>query len=228
LPDINVRSPDRQEGIEAMANDNRQEIQGSIVVCESLDVREDLNVGGGLTVGGVPVGGGGIGGVGTPDALARFTAPDTIGDAGMTDNGSVIGIQRAVNWGPGEGGGATNGVITPAALPVGTTADYSPAGLASANTLRQALAGNAALSGIDVSVFGTPAEADGVTLLIMNLSTLFQLTLANSGGGVANNQFATPNLQPFVISAQGAVFVRYDGGPAGGGQVNRWKVLARL
>lgn len=182
-----------------MANDNRQEIQGSIVACESLDVREDLAVGGILTVGGAPVV---PGGGGTFDGVVR--------------------------WGPAGGAAAANGVITPAALPVGTTADYSPAGLGSANTLRQAVVGNAALAGIDVSAFGTPAEADGVTLLIMNLSTLFQLTLANSGGGVANNQFATPNLQPFVISAQGAVFVRYDGGPAGGGQVNRWKVLARL
>jgi hypothetical protein len=233
-----------------MANDNRQEIQGSIVACESLDVREDLNVGGSLTVGGLPS----LGGGGTPNTVARFVAPDSVGDGSMTDDGAnvtvppgvnliissgldqgliVLGpsvaqlngqvqLNNKVNWAAGAAGGITNGVITPVALGAFTTSNYAPPGLGGANTVRQACSLGSILGGIDASVYGVAAVADGQMLLIVNLSA-FALTLANEdAGSVAANRILTPGAAAFAIAAQGSVFLRYDGTAP----TPRWRVIA--
>lgn len=87
---------------------DRVEIPGSDVACESLDVRDDLNVGGTLTVGGSPVGGLELENAGAPLAGGPFGTLNITTGAVATDAGG--GVADVAVTGGGES--PSNYVIT--------------------------------------------------------------------------------------------------------------------
>lgn len=115
------------------------------------------------------------------------------------------------HWGQDDG----TGVITPPALAVGNTNDYSPAGLNISNTLRLSTAIGSLLTGIAASVYTAP---DGVMLMLVNVGAN-PLVLVNNATSTASNRFACPGNVNYTIASQGGAWIRYDATSA------RWRVV---
>jgi hypothetical protein len=106
------------------------------------------------------------------------------------------------------------GVISPSALAAGTTSDYNPAGLSSANVLR--LTPNAANSTLGGLVGGT----NGRTLAIVNTGTAANLVLAHEEvNTAAANQIILANNTNLTLRPNGGATLWYDGTTA------RWRVV---
>jgi len=110
---------------------------------------------------------------------------------------------------------AYTGDISPAALAAGATADYAPAGLATATVLR--LTPNAAGS----TLTGLTTGSDGRRIFIFNLSTTADLTLLHDDGAssAAVNRFLCPNNTSVIIPPNGGVSIVYDS------TSTRWRVV---
>jgi len=110
------------------------------------------------------------------------------------------------NAGGGGGGGVgVSTFVTPAALALGTTNDYAPAGLAANVVLR--LAANAGGS----TLGGLLALATGSRVTLVNISAV-DIVLANAGGGsAAANRFSLPGGADYGIPVGDAIDLIYDG-----------------
>lgn len=106
---------------------------------------------------------------------------------------------------------AFTGIVSPAALASGTTANYSPAGLATAETLR--LTPNAANS----TISGIAAQASGFQLTLINIGTANIILTANDTGSTAGNRFQLPG--PYTIGPDQSVQLRYDN------TTTRWRLV---
>jgi hypothetical protein len=132
-------------------------------------------------------------------------------------------LSRWIVSGTGSGGGGGDvdltgairqtGVISPAALALGTTNNYEPTGIENASVIRISTnAGGSALSGI-------AAQPGGTVLTLVNLGAAGDLTLLDSdGGSSAANQFLLPD--DLVIPAQMCAKIWYDE------TSTRWRLFA--
>jgi hypothetical protein len=94
-------------------------------------------------------------------------------------------------------------VISPAALAIGTTADYAPTGIASAQVARLTPnAGNSALSGIIAPVVGQQ-------LWVYNIGA-GDLTFLHATGSAAANQFLCPGSVDHTLPANDSAVLWYD------------------
>lgn len=120
---------------------------------------------------------------------------------------------------------AFNSIISPAALAVSTN-DYTPTGLAGANTLRLS-------SSADVNVTGLTGGASGRFLIVHNVGANTIVFTDEDPASTAANRFALPNSLGISLGPDASVMLQYDvtsarwraadgtagdqpGGPAGG------------
>lgn len=124
-----------------------------------------------------------------------------------SSGGSVTPTGNNVFTGSNEFDGAflLNGVLTPAALAAGTTNDYAPVGLISANALR--LTADAANS----SLGGMLATGNGQQFLVVNLGAGLLTFLHLSGGSAPANEFICPGGSDFSLVQNGTCKLWYDG-----------------
>lgn len=110
--------------------------------------------------------------------------------------------------GSGSGGGTFPAAVvydnrvSPAALAAGTTNDYAPAGLATANVLRITTdASGSTLSGLT-------AQALGTSIILLNLGPGDLILQDEGGGSLPANRFAMP--ADFLIPMDYGWSVLYD------------------
>lgn len=109
----------------------------------------------------------------------------------------------------------TTGKISPSALGVGPTADYTPTGLSSCNVIRQDMSAAGAVSGL-------AAQTDGTLIYLTNIATsaLNTLTLTHDdAASTAANRFYLPDNASLVIPSNGGVWLWYDG------TSSRWRTV---
>lgn len=105
--------------------------------------------------------------------------------------------------------------VTPAALAIGTTNDYNPAGLSTTSRIRQATnAGNSALSGL-------VAQTDGTIRVIENLGSGTLTFLNENAGSAAANRFTLPAGADLGLPSGGTLTIYYDLG------TTRWHAVAQ-
>lgn len=98
------------------------------------------------------------------------------------------------------------GDITPAALGVGPTNNYAPAGLATTRNIRQDMSAAGVLTGL-------LAQADGSLITIYNISAVGVNTMTlnhEDAGSAAANRFILSGLVSLVVPAGGSVTLWYD------------------
>lgn len=164
-------------------NDNRVEIPGSIVACESLDVREDLAVGGTLSVGGSPVGGIAIENAGVPLAGGPFTTQNLLGLTGVDAGGGKVNVTalqgNAGMFGTGRDGNLNFDGVAAVASPAGTLS-FNLVPVAGVYTLTRDVYAN----NLTVAV-GAVIKTAGWRIFVAGTLTLNGNINCNGGNGVA-------------------------------------------
>lgn len=137
-------------------------------------------------------------------ALATLGGTTTVGGNLTANNGLTLLYQTIL-----QGYFARQQAGTPAALPLGTTQDYAPAGLTGVGRIRQATnAGNSALGGL------VPIGVNGTEYILINLGPGTLTLNHQDGGSVAANRFTLEGGANRVIGVGGAVLLSYDNGSA--------------
>lgn len=123
-------------------------------------------------------------------------------DVASSATGSIFSQQgNALVWGPLQ----LSNTIAPASLAAGNANDYAPAGLASAETIRQAV--NAS---VVATITGLTAQGSGRRITFQNLGT-GQLTFSNEdANSVAANRFSLPGSAAWELVQNSAMTFVYD------------------
>ena len=217
---------------------DRNELTGSVVACESLDVREELNVGGSLTVGGIPI---------TPSSY-----PDITNDPGVSVdiiNQARLNVEHGIDSGtafrvatpngthliqsqsfPGrsfistpEIGADFFGARTgPQAFNVGAGGTFNDIALVRSLVTMNPPIGGSSISGIDANTTGSnPVMSPFALLFVMNVGSGVLTLLNENAGSIAANRFTLPLAGSVTINPQGGVVI-------GRNASSRWQVIARM
>lgn len=173
--------------------------------------------------GGIPGGGEGIGGSLNLQGADGVTATATSRAGGNVNVTPGAGVSSGSNGMLRVNGGfALVTTASPSALAAGSTDNYNPTGMGTANCLRLTpdAGGTSALSGI-VPTAGGASGAGGRVLLICNIGAA-NLTLTHDATSTAANRFLCPGSVDLVIPANGARQLWYDT------TSSRWRVLGAV